>query len=205
MIELYTAATTNGQRASIILEECAIPYQAHKVDLQQGEQHSAAFLALNPRGQVPVLVDPQGPGGKPLTIAQSGAIVLHCAMTSGKFLPTDPARRPLVLQAFMAAMSDCSPWSGALFVTEERVPDRSAKNADFIRNTLLLHFKEADRLLGLSDYLAGEVSIADFALYPTYNFRAPLLHEGGKLPNLKRWAAAMAARPALQRGMKIPV
>src|SRR5512132_1514289 len=115
MIDLYAAATSNGTRARIALEECGLAYKLHPVDLAKGEQKSAAFLAMNPNGQIPVIVDHDGPGGKPVTLSQSTAILLYCAEKSGKFLPQDPAARPAVLQALMNASTDVTPIFGALF------------------------------------------------------------------------------------------
>src|SRR4030095_15929415 len=95
MSELYTAQSSNGQRAAIVLEECGLPYRVHKLDLMKGEQRTAEFLKINPAGAIPVIVDPDGPGGVPITLAQSGAIALYAAEKTGKFLPRDPGRRSL--------------------------------------------------------------------------------------------------------------
>src|SRR5689334_16029908 len=105
MIELYLAATANGLRAAVALEECGLPYRAHPVDLAKGEQRSPGFLKLNPAGMIPVIVDPQGPGGKPLTLSQSGAIVLYAAEKAGRFLPADPVQRLMVMECFMQTAS----------------------------------------------------------------------------------------------------
>src|SRR5205809_8000992 len=94
MIDLYAAGTSNGMRARIGLEECGLAYNFHPLDLGKGEQKSPSFLAMNPNGQIPVIVDSDGPGGKPVTVSQSVAVLLYCAEKSGKFLPKDPAARP---------------------------------------------------------------------------------------------------------------
>src|ERR1700687_3849688 len=108
MIDLYLAPTANGLRATVALEETGLPYRAHPVDLAKGEQRSPEFLKLNPAGLIPVIVDDEGPGGKPLTLSQSGAIVLYAAEKSGKLLPRDPVRRAVALQWLMQAASDIS-------------------------------------------------------------------------------------------------
>ncbi len=115
MIDLYAAGTSNGMRARIALEECGLAYQLHPIDIQKGEQKSPGFLAMNPMGQIPVLVDSEGPGGKPLTLSQSTAILVYCAEKSGRFLPRDPAARAATLQALMSASTDITPMLGALF------------------------------------------------------------------------------------------
>ncbi|MCL6607716.1 MAG: glutathione S-transferase N-terminal domain-containing protein [Geminicoccaceae bacterium] len=105
MIDLYTAATSNGQRASIMLEATGLPYRAHKVDLAGGAQRGAEFLKINPAGQIPVIVDHGGPGGAPLTLTQSGAIMLYLAERSGRFLPSEGRKRAAVLAAFVQVMT----------------------------------------------------------------------------------------------------
>src|SRR5258708_8485832 len=109
MIDLYAAGTSNGMRARIALEECGLAYTLHPIDLMKGEQRAANFLAMNPNGQIPVIVDHDGPGGKAVTLSQSTAILLYCAEKSGKFIPKDPAARPAVLQALMNASTDITP------------------------------------------------------------------------------------------------
>jgi GST-like protein len=114
MIDLYAAGTSNGMRARIALEECGLAYQLHPVNLDKGENRTPQFLAMNPMGQIPVIVDREGPGGKPVTLSQSSAILLYAAEKSGKFLPRDPAARPAMLQALMSASTDVTPTFGAL-------------------------------------------------------------------------------------------
>src|SRR2546430_17733481 len=115
MIDLYAAGTSNGMRARIAVEECGLAYQLHPIDLQKGEHKSPGFLAMNPMGQIPVLIDSEGPGGKPLTLSQSTAILLYCAEKSGKFLPRDPAARAATLQGLISASTVITPMFGALF------------------------------------------------------------------------------------------
>jgi GST-like protein len=203
MIDLYTSGTGNGQRASITLEECGLAYRTHKIDLAKGEQKSPEFLKLNPRGQIPVVVDSEGPGGKPLVLTQSGAIMLHYALQVGKFLPASGLERTRALQWFMQAATDVGPTSGAVFVAQNVLPEKSAANTKVFEERLVAHFAACDRQLGESEYLAGAISIADLYLYPTYFGRAELCKAAGHR-NLARWAALMAKRPGIERGMKVP-
>src|SRR5689334_9967044 len=115
MIDLYAAGTTNGIRARIALEECGLAYNLHPIALEKGEHKTPQFLAMNPMGQIPVMVDPQGAGGKPLTLSQSTAILMYAAEKSGKFMPKDPAKRPDMLQALMSASTDVTPTIGTVF------------------------------------------------------------------------------------------
>ncbi|MGH8631659.1 MAG: glutathione S-transferase family protein [Burkholderiales bacterium] len=201
MIDLYFAGTANGQRASVALEETGLAYRLRRVDLAKGEQRSPEFLRLNPAGLIPVIVDSDGPGGKPLTLTQSGAIVLYCAERSGKFLPKDAARRALAMQWFMHAASDVSGTSGTIFRLENAAPEKSAANVEYFRKRLLAFFAVCDRALEGRDFLAGELSVADLLLYPNFAARKALLDQAGSLGNLQRWGAAMAARPGVARGM----
>lgn len=203
MIDLYTAGTGNGQRAAIALEEFGLPYRARKVDLAKGEQKSAEFLKLNPRGQIPVVVDSDGPGGAPLVLTQSGAIMLHYALQTGTLLPAGGIDRTRALQWFMQAATDVGPTSTAVFVSQNVVPEKVPANAKVFEDRLLAHFAVCDRQLDGKEFLAGAMSIADLHLYPTYVSREALAQSAG-LGNLARWAKGMAARPAIQRGMKVP-
>jgi glutathione S-transferase len=114
MIDLYAAGTSNGMRARIALEECGLSYNFHPINLDQGENRTPQFLAMNPVGQIPVIVDSEGPGGKPVTLSQSSAILMYCAEKSGKHLPK-AADRPAFLEALMRASTDITPTLGAIF------------------------------------------------------------------------------------------
>ena len=202
MIELYLAPTANGLRAAVALEECGLAYTPHKIDLTKGEHRAAEFLKLNPAAQIPVIVDQDGPGGKPLTLSQSGAIILYCAEKSGKFLPKDSARRALALQWFMQAATDVAPASSAIFHLEMVAPEKNEAITNHFRKRLLNFFAVCDARLAGNEYLAGELSIADFQLYPNYFARKALIDGAGGFANLHRWGAAMAARPGVAKGMK---
>jgi len=203
MIELHFAPTANGLRAAVALEETGLPYRTHKVDLAKGEQRTAEFLKLNPAGLIPVIVDPDGPGGKPLTLSQSGAIILYAAEKSGKFLPKDATRRALAMQWMMQAASDVAGTSSTIFRMETSVPDKIAANNDYFKQRLLVFFAACDARLAGREYLADEFSVADIMLYPNFAARKSLIDQAGGFANLQRWGAAIGSRPGVQRGMKV--
>jgi len=201
MIDFYSAATSNGQRAAIMLEECGAPYTLQKLDLFAGEQRKPEFLAINPAGTIPAIVDRDGPGGKPLALAQSAAIMLYLAAKTGRFLPEDAALRAQALQWVFQATTDTAASSMAIFLLSRFVPDKSEANVGYFEERTLRQLRVADQRLADREYLAGELSVADFALYPICVVRRPLVDRAGDLPNLARWAAALAERPGVQRGM----
>jgi GST-like protein len=203
MIDLYAAGTSNGMRARIALEECGLPYNLHPVDLAKGEHKTPQFLAMNPNGQIPVIVDNEGPGGKKVTLSQSAAILLYAAEKSGKFLPKDPAARPALLQALMSTCTDVTPTFGVVF-TINRSKEPHAPTADLFKARLKGYLKVWDDTLGRQKYAAGnEVTIADFSLYAGYARAKGALPECCEgMANLERWGKEMAARPAIQRATK---
>lgn len=203
MIDLYLAGTANGFRASVVLEEAGLPYRAHKVDLAKGEHRGAEFLKLNPAGLIPVIVDQDGPGGKPLTLSQSGAIILYIAEKTGKFLPKDAARRALATQWFMQGATDVAATSGAIFRLENSVPEKIPSSIEYFRQRLLGFFAVCDAQLAAREYLADEFSVADIMLYPNFAARKALIDQAGGFTNLQRWGAIMASRPAVRKGMNI--
>ncbi len=203
MIDFYTFATSNGQRAAILLEECELPYRMHWIDLMKGEQHAAEFLKVNPAGAIPVIVDADGPTGKPLTLSQSGAIVIYLAEKAGRFIPADAVRRLIALQWLLQATTDAARASSAIFLVSTLVPEKVPGNTAFFEQQCLRYLRSADARLADRDYLADELSIADFALYPVYAVRKALVDKAGDLPHLTRWGEVMAARPAVARAMEL--
>lgn len=202
MIDFYTAQTSNALRVRIMLEECGLPYRAHVFDLMKDEQRSPEFLRINPAGQVPAIVDDDGPDGKPLALAQSGAILLYLAEKTGRFLPSDPVRRAKAQQWLLQALSDTASASVGIFLLSRMAPEKSAANVTFFEERMLRCFGFADAELAQRDYLADELSIADFALYPITTARAALIEGSEGLQALKAWRARLAARPALARAMQ---
>jgi len=202
MIDLYFWGTSNGLRAAVALAECGLDYTVRKVDLTKGETKTPEFLKINPAGLIPVIVDRDGPGGEPLTVAQSGAIVIYACEKARRFIPTDLRRRALAGQFFAMALSDIACTSSTIFRLEMRAPEKSAANVDYFKAMLLDQFRVIDAHLAGRQYLADEISFADLALYPNYAMRKALIEPAGGMENLKAWGERMAARPGVQKGMK---
>jgi GSH-dependent disulfide-bond oxidoreductase len=203
MIELYTWTTPNGTKASVMLEETGIPYNVHAVNLGKNEQKTPEFLAINPNGRIPAIVDTEGPGGKRISIFESGAILIYLAEKSGKLLPRDPVRRIEAIEWLMFQMAGIGPMFGQLGWFKRNGPDNQQAITRYTDESARLA-GVLDQRLGQTEYLAGEFSIADIAnltwvgVLPFFNL--PL----DKWPNLKRWHETVAARPAVQRGLKVP-
>ncbi|MEO7133088.1 MAG: glutathione S-transferase N-terminal domain-containing protein [Vicinamibacterales bacterium] len=202
MIDLYTGNSSNGQRAAIIIEECGLEYRVHKYDLLAGEHRNPEFAAIAPGGAIPVIVDSDGPGGLPLTLAQSCAIILYVAEKTGKFMPKQFAARALAWQWLLHAATDVSAASAGIFYNAVLLPEKSDANGKFFVERTMRYFGDADRQLAQREYLAGDVSVADFALYPVYAVRKKIFDAVGTPSNLARWGERMAARPGVQKGMK---
>ena len=202
MIDLYAAGTSNGMRARIALEECGLPYTLHPIDLAKGENRTPQFLAMNPNGQIPVIVDRDGPGGKPLTLSQSTAILLYAAEKSGKFLPRDPAARAAMWQALMSASTDVTPVFGAYFGAKNK--DAASPITQMFKDRVRALFQVWDGALAKRRYCAGEeISVADLSLYAGYaRVKGAAPDAVADMPNLSRWADEMTARPAIQRALK---
>ena len=203
MIQLYTWATPNGRKISIMLEEIELPYEVHPVDLGRGDQLKPEFSAINPNRKIPAIIDSDGPGGKPLKLFESGAILMYLAEKSGKLLPQERRRRYEVIQWLMFQMGGVGPMFGQanyFFKLEEKVPYAIER---FHKEALRL-YGVLDKELGQREYLAGEYSIADIATYPWVG-----RHQGHQVKledfaNVKRWFDALSKRPAVKRGMEIP-
>ncbi|HEY0526934.1 MAG TPA: glutathione binding-like protein [Stellaceae bacterium] len=203
MIELYTFGTPNGRKAAIMVEEVGIPYELHLVDLFKGEHKSPAFLAINPNGKIPAIVDRDGPGGKPLPVFESGAILMYLAEKTGKLLPAGPRGRISAIEWLMFQMGGVGPFFGQAehfaYFAKERVPyaiDRYVKETERLLAVM-------EHRLGETEYLAGgEYSIADIATFPWVSSVARIGMTLDGRPNLRRWRDAIAARPAVQRALE---
>ena len=202
-IQLYSLPTPNGVKVSIMLEETGLPYEPHLVDFNTNDQHSPEFLSLNPNGKIPAIIDPNGPGGKPLGLFESGAILIYLAEKAGKFLPTDMRKRFDVLQWLMWQMGGLGPMAGQNHHFVQYAPER-------IPYAMERYVKETNRLYGVlnkrladREFIAGEYSIADMACYP---WIVPYKNQQQNLddfPHLKRWFEAIYARPATARAYKL--
>jgi len=202
MIDLYTAPTGNGLRAAVALAESGLAYKLHKLDLGKGEAKTPDYLKINPAGVIPAIVDGDGPGGKPVTVTQSGAIVLYVAEKAGKFLPKDAAKRAEALQWFMQACTDVGPTGGTLFQLNNNAPEKSAAISGFFEARLVNMLKLVDGQLAGKEFLVGEPTVADLALYPAIAMRKPMVEKAG-LTNLLGWMDRMAGRPGVQKGMQL--
>ena len=204
MISLYTWATPNGRKVSILLEELALAYEVHPVNLRKGEQFKPDFVAINPNSKIPAIVDSEGPENRPLALFESGAILTYLAEKTGKLLPLAATReRYAVIQWLMFQMGGIGPMFGQanfFFKMTDRVPYAVER-----------FHKEAVRLYGVLErgleeqrFIAGDYSIADIATYPWV-----ARHEAHEVrletfPHVKRWFDELSARPAVQRGMVVP-
>ncbi len=197
MIDLYSYGTPNGQKASIMIEEVDLPYTFHRIDIGAGDQKTLEFLAINPNGRIPAIVDRDA---NDFAVFESGAILIYLAEKAGKLLPTDPQARSEVLQWLMFQMGGIGPMQGQAshFVNAapEHIPYAVKRYQDETRRLYeVLETRLADR-----DYLAGEYSIADISAYPWVVSTYAGIDRSG-LPNLSAWVERISARPAVRRGM----
>ena len=201
VIEVWSARTTNGLRVSIMLEELKLDYRAHRVDFDHKASLPAEMLAINAGGAVPVMRDHETGIG----MSQSFAIMLYLCEKAGRFLPTDPVGRAATLQWMSYVMTDVIAATHPIFVLTSEVQDTPPHIIHHYEGRLMRFFSVADKQLAISPYLAGvEITVADFALYPTAAFRGKLLDRLGGVPNLWAWMQRMAARPGVARGLLVP-
>lgn len=203
MIDLYTAPTPNGHKASVTLEELELPYEAHLVNLTQNAQRQEWFLALNPNGRIPVIVDRDLDD---LAVFESGAIMIHLAEKAGRLLPTDAKGRARTIQWLMFQMGGIGPMMGQANVFFRYFPEKIQPVIDRHQNESRRLFEVLDRGLAREEWLAGpEFTIADIANWcwvRTYKWSGVSV-EG--LPNLRRWLDAIKERPACRRGIEVPM
>jgi len=203
MIELYTWGTPNGHKVSVMLEEIGMAYNVHPVNLAKNEQRTPEFLAINPNGRIPAIVDTEGPGSKALPIFESGAILIYLAEKSGKLLSRDPVRRMEAIEWLMFQMAGVGPMFGQLGWFKRNAADNQQGITRYTDESIRLA-GVLDHRLSQAEYLAGEYSIADIAnftwvrILPFFNITMD------KTPNLRRWHDAIAARPAVEHGLKVP-
>ena len=205
MIDLYTWSTPNGRKVSIMLEECGLTYAVHPINIGKNvDQFTPHFVGINPNSKIPAIVDSEGPDGRPITIFESGAILIYLAEKAGKFLPKDPRGRMAAIQWLMFQMGGVGPMFGQahhfLRAAPEKVPyaiERYTKETRRLYGVLDGHLKS-------HDYLAGEYSIADIATYPWVARHEWHLVELKDFPSVKRWYDAIGARAAVKKGMTVP-
>jgi GST-like protein len=201
MIDLYTAPTPNGWKASIALEEMAIPYETKIVRLDKLDQKQEPFLRINPNGRIPAIVD-RDAGDFP--VFESGAILLYLAEKSGKFLPSDAKGRSRVVQWLMFQMGGVGPMQGQANVFFRYAPEKIPFAIARYQNETRRLYEVLDRRLGEAEYLAGDYSIADMATWPWVSIHEWAGVSVDGLDRLQRWMKAVGDRPAVQRGRAVP-
>ncbi len=199
MIELYTWTTANGRKIPIMLEESGLDYRIHWINISKREQFAPDFLKISPNHKIPVIVDTDGAGGKPLSVFESGAILIYLARKSGRFLPADMAGEMSVLQWLFFQMAHVGPTLGQVNHFHGKYPDESNYAKERFDKEAARIYGVVDRRLAEADYLAGDYSIADMATYPwLQNYKKQGI-DIAVYPNIQHWMAAIEARPAVQR------
>jgi GST-like protein len=201
MIDLYTAATPNGHKISIALEELGLPYEMHILNLSKGEQRRPQYLAICPNGRIPAIVDRDNDG---FAVFESGAILVYLAEKTGRLMPQDSKGRSQVLQWLMFQMGGIGPMMGQANVFFRYLPEKITLAIERYQGECRRLFRVLDTRLQEHEYLAGDYSIADIANWAwvrTYKWSGV---EVDDLPNLKRWLEQIRARPAVQRGILMP-
>ncbi len=203
MIDLFTWPTPNGHKIHIMLEECKLPYAVHPIDIGAGDQFQPEFLRISPNNKMPAIIDSDGPDGKPISIFESGAILIYLASKTGRFMPASTRGKYEVLQWLMWQMGGFGPMLGQahhfLMYAPEKIPyamDRYAKEANRLYGVL-------DRQLQGKDYVCGRYSIADMAIWPWTRSHKNQQVGLTDYPNVAAWSERMAARPAVKRAIEV--
>ena len=201
MISLYTAPTPNGWKASVALEKLGLPYQVHAIDLLSGAQRAPDYLAINPNGRIPAIVDHEADD---FAVFESGAILIYLAEKTGQLMPSDAKGRSRVLQWLMFQMGGIGPMMGQANVFHRYFPEKIQVVIDRYQGESGRLFGVLDRQLADHEWLAGDYSIADIANWCWVRTHKWSGVDIGPFEHLQRWVAAIAARPAAQAGIKVP-
>ena len=200
-IDLYTWATPNGRKASVMLEEVGLPYTEHAINISKGDQFEPEFLKISPNNRIPAIVDPDGPDGSPISVFETGAILIYLGEKTGKFIPTDARKRVAAMEWLMWQMGGFGPMLGQahhFLGLDTEVPYGSER---YVKESHRL-YGVMDRRLADNEYLAGdEYSIADIACYPWAHRHPRHKVDISQFENVQRWYDAVGARPAVQKGM----
>jgi len=204
MIEVYSWATPNGHKVHVMLEECGLEYRAIPVNIGAGDQFAPEFLAISPNNKIPAIVDPDGPDGQPISLFESGAILLYLAAKTGRFLPTDLRARYRVLEWLMFQMGSVGPMLGQTHHFRLYAPEK-------LPYAIARYSNEAKRIYGVLDkrldgrewVASDDYSIADIAIFPWLRSWQNQGIDWADFPHLKRWFDRVAARPAVQRGVEV--
>ena len=204
MIEVYSWATPNGHKVHVMLEECALPYRTIPVDIGAGDQFKPEFLAISPNNKIPAIVDPDGPDGRPISLFESGAILLYLAAKTGRFLPADTRGKYEVLQWLMFQMGSVGPMLGQAHHFRIYAPEKIPYAIERYTNEAKRLYSVMNRQLARSRYIAGpEYSIADIAIFPWLRSWKNQGIAWDDYPHLKGWFDEIGARPAVQRGVEV--
>jgi GST-like protein len=203
-IDVYSWPTPNGHKVHIMLEECGLPYRAHPINIGAGDQFAPEFLAISPNNKIPAITDPQGPDGRPISMFESGAILVYLAGKTGKFMPEGDRERYNVLQWLMFQMGGVGPMLGQAHHFRLYAPEKIPYAIDRYSNEAKRLYGVIDKQLAKSRFIAGpEYSIADIAIFPWLrNWKGQGI-DLDDFPKLKRWFEGIEARPAVQRGVKV--
>ena len=202
MIDLYTWSTPNGRKVSIMLEECGLPYRTHPVDIGKGQQMAPDFLKISPNNKIPAIVD-RDAGGQ--SVFESGAILIYLAEKTGRFLPTDPARRIATLEWLMFQMGGVGPMLGRAHYFLKFNPGKAPAAEEWFAAEAKRLYGVLDRRLGEAPYLAGpEVTVADLATWPWLSRWEWQGVDLAAFPNVRRWYVELAGREGVRRGYDVP-
>ena len=205
-IQLYAFDTPNGRKIGVALEEMGLAYDVHVVDITKGEQNDPSFLKISPNNKIPAIIDPDGPGGAPISVFESGAILVYLAEKTGQFLPKETGARVAVFEWLMFQMGGFGPIPGQVhhFIALEDETERRYGLKRYMAETRRL-YGVMDRRLEGREYFAGALSIADFAILG-WAWRHPKHQvDLADFPHVQRWYAALMARPAVARGFAVPL
>jgi GST-like protein len=203
VIDLYSWPTPNGHKIHIMLEECGLPYNVHPVDIGAGDQFNPEFLKISPNNKIPAMTDSDGPDGRPISLFESGAMLIYLAGKTGKFMPPDVRGKYVALQWLMFQMGSIGPMLGQAHHFRIYAPQKIEYAINRYTNEAKRLYNVMDGRLGKVPYFAGEYSIADISIFPWTRSHANQGVDLADYPNFKRWYDNVGARPAVQRGVQV--
>ena len=204
MIDVYSTATPNGHKVHVMLEECGLPYRVHHIDISAGDQFTPHFLSISPNNKIPAIVDADGPDGKPISLFESGAILVYLASKTGRFLGETDREKFVTLQWLMFQMGGVGPMLGQAHHFRMYAPEKIEYAVNRYTNEAKRLYGVLDRRLGESAYLAGDAyTIADIATFPWTRSWKNQGIELADYPHVQRWFDEIAARPAVMRGVAV--
>lgn len=203
MIDLYSWPTPNGHKIHIMLEECGLPYRVHAVDIGAGDQFKSEFLRISPNNKIPAIVDSEGPGGKPISLFESGAILVYLAAKTGRFLPRETRGWVQVMEWLCWQVAGLGPMAGQTHHFLHYAPEKIQYGIDRYVNETSRLYAVLDKRLAGRTFVAGDYSIADMACYPWIVSHARQNQRLEDYPDLKRWYESIQARPAVQRAYEV--